>query len=915
MVARARTLLSASFGPQLIFLGRLLGVVVLLFLLPATRTLAKETTSTCDPAMVPLAKEIRAFRLTGPVALDGVLDEPDWQQPGESRLIQNDPDNGCPPRNKTEFWVAYDDKALYIAARMYDSAPDSIEARLGRRDTWPSSDWIFINLDTFNDDRNAFSFSINPAGVIGDAALYNDGWDDDSWDGVWDVVTRIDDLGWTLEFRVPFSQLKFPAVEDQVWGMNFSRRTLRHHERAELFHMPRGESGYGSRFPDLVGLKGIKPDGKGELLVYGLGKGEFREVEEGDPFHKDPQFSGNAGLDLKTALSNNLTMNATVNPDFGQVEVDPAVVNLSAYETFYEERRPFFVEDANIFRFGREGLNSNWNFNWMDPLLLYSRRVGRAPQISIQTDPDWADVPQYTTILGAAKVSGKIGNTSVGGLTAFTAREKAHLEKDGHRYEQVVEPLTNYSVVRAKVTSPDGLKGLGIMGTSTIRDLDDPISQAALDRRAFTGGIDGWTNLDGEGVWAAKAYVSGSHVTGSEEAISDLQLSSHRYFQRPDAEHVTYDPTTTELKGWVGRAAVNKQSGNWRFNTAAGYSSPGYEVNDLGFIFRTDVINTSMVGGYRWLEPKGIYRNISLNLATYKTWDTGGRPDQWGYGVFYWMELANFWDFDTMVFFNPERNNGRLTRGGPVMRVPDYREFDAGISTDSRKKWRIRLSGGGSSDDGGSKSAYGRLTLELLPVSALKLSFSPRYSWSQDESQYYDEIVDPLMTPTYGSRYIFADLEYREFSMETRIDWTFTPKLTLQAYIQPLFAVGAYADRKELAYPSSYEFNRYGQDNGSSIVYTPEVDPDYPWLVTPDGSNPTKKFRLADEDFNFKSLKVNMVLRWEYAAGSTFFFVWTHDRMNFDDPGSFDFSRDARSLLDAPGENIFMVKVSQYFSL
>ncbi|MEN8006583.1 MAG: DUF5916 domain-containing protein [Candidatus Krumholzibacteriota bacterium] len=905
MIAFAQTLRTISFHHFLF---------AALFL-AASAAGAQETNGSCDPAGVPVADEIRAFRLSGPVELDGILDETDWRQPGESRLIQNDPDNGCPPRNKTEFWVAYDDQALYIAARMYDSAPDSIEARLGRRDTWPSSDWVFINLDTFNDDRNAFSFSINPAGVIGDAVLYNDGWDDPSWDGVWEVATKIDDLGWTLEMRVPFSQLKFPAAEEQVWGMNFSRRTLRHHERAELFHMPRGESGYGSRFPDLVGLKGIEPDGKGELLVYGLGKGEYREVDPDDPFHDDPDFSGNAGLDLKTALSNNLTMNATVNPDFGQVEVDPAVVNLSAYETFYEERRPFFVEDANIFRFGREGLNSNWGFNWMDPMLFYSRRVGRAPQISLDTQPDYADVPQFTTILGAAKVSGKIGNTSVGGLTAVTDREKAHLEKDGHRYEQVVEPLTNYSVVRAKVSSSDGLKGLGIMGTSTIRDLDDPVSQAALDRRAFTGGIDGWTNLDEEGVWAAKAYLSGSHLTGSTDAISALQLSSRRYYQRPDVDHVAYDPDATEIKGWVGRAAVNKQSGNWRFNSAAGYSSPGYEINDLGFIFRTDMINTSVMGGYRWLEPKGIYRNISLNLGGYKTWDTGGRPDQWGGGIFYWMEFANFWNLDGMMFFNPERNDGRRTRGGPVMRVPNYREFDLGISTDSRRKWQVRLSVGGSKDDGGSQTAYGRLSLELQPVSALKLSLSPRYSWTQDESQYYDEVPDPAMTDTHGNRYIFADLEYRQFSMETRIDWTFTPKLTLQAYIQPLFAVGAYSDRKELARPGSYDFNRYGQDNGSTIVYDSAGDADNPWLVTPDGSDPGNTFRLRDEDFNFKSLKVNMVLRWEYVAGSTFFFVWTQDRMNFDDPGSFDLGRDSRSLLDAQGENIFMVKVSQYFSL
>ncbi len=887
--------------------------IVILFL--AVPTAAQDPDSHCSPADVPVPDVIHAVRLVGEIELDGVLDEGDWQRPGEDRLAQHDPDNGCPPRHRTEFWVAYDDQALYVAARMHDSAPDSIAARLGRRDSWPSSDWIYINLDTFNDDRNAFSFSINPAGVLGDSKLYNDGWGDSSWDGVWEAATLIDDLGWVAEVRIPFSQLKFPATDEQVWGMDFSRRILRYNERCDVFHLPRGASGYGKRFPDLVGIHGIRPESKAEVRAYGLGKSEFREVDPDDPFASDPQLSGNAGLDLKTALSNNLTLNAAINPDFGQVEVDPAVVNLGAYETFYEERRPFFVEDANTFRFGREGTNSNWNFNWMDPLLFYSRRVGRAPQLAVEGSPDFVDMPQVTTILGAAKVSGKVGNTSVGALTAFTAREKAHLQTDGKQYDQVVEPLTNYSVMRAKITKPDGSRGVGFMATSTVRDLDDPVSQASLDRRSVTGGIDGWTELDEDGVWAVKGYVSGSHVSGSKEAISDIQTSSQRYYQRPDADHLEYDPDATELKGWLGRVALNKQSGNWRFNSAVGYSSPGYEVNDVGFQFRSDMINSSIVGGYSWREPHGIFRSQNVFLGTYKTWDTGGTPDAFGTGLFYWNQFKNFWSLDVSCFINPDRNNSRLTRGGPVIRERLLRQGVVGISTDHRKNWVASASVGGSSDEGGSASAFGRLSLELHPMAAFGLTVTPRYSWSQDEAQYYDTIADPTMTATYGNRYVFADLEYRQFTLETRFDWTFSPTLTLQAYVQPLFASGRYSDRKELAQPSTFDFNRYGRDNGSSIVHDPDGDADNPWLVTPDGADPGNTFRLADEDFNFKSLKVNMVLRWEYTAGSTFFLVWTQDRVNFDHPGSFELGRDTRSLLDSPGEHILMVKISQYFSL
>jgi hypothetical protein len=858
---------------------------------------------------------IHAFRLEQPVTLDGRLDDPAWQRPGETRLVQNDPDNGAPPRHPTEFWVAYDDEALHIAARLYDSAPDSIAARLGRRDSWPSSDWVFVNLDTFNDDRTAFSFSVNPAGVMGDSALYNDGWGDHSWDGVWQAATRVDDEGWCLEMRIPFSQLKFPDQEDQVWGMNFSRRILRYNERDELFHRPRGEGGYGSRFPDLVGIRGIAPDARAEIRAYGLVQAEMLDPDPDDPFQGDPQLSGNAGLDLKTALSNNLTLNATVNPDFGQVEVDPAVVNLSAYETYFPEKRPFFVEDANVFRFGQEGTRSNWNFNWMDPLLFYSRRVGRPPQISIDGDPDWIDRPQHATILGAAKLSGKVGQTSVGAVTAITARERAHLQTDGVSSTQVVEPLTSYSVLRARWARPDGHRGLGGMITGTVRDLDDPQSQTALDRRALVAGVDGWTRLDDEGIWALKGYLAFSRVTGSAEAIDDLQTSSGHYYQRPDADHLDHDPNATTLQGWRGRLALNKESGSWRFNSALGYSSPGYEINDLGFLPYTDAINASLVGGYSWLEPNRVFRDQSLFLTTYQTWDTGGHRDNGGFGAFWWGTLANFWNLDAMVFFNPEHDDLRATRGGPRMRAPAYREARLGVSTDRRRAWSVGVSVRADRDDGGSRSASGSLSLDLDPLAALHLSVGPSYRWEHDDAQWYDAVDDPAMTATFGTRHVFADLEYRQFSLETRIDWTFTPRLTLQTYVQPLIATGRYSDLKELSRPGAYEFHRYGQDPGSSLVFDPDGDADAPYLVTPAGGTDADAFRLPDRDFNFKSLRVNLVLRWEYAAGSTFYLVWTQDRVDTGHPGEFRLGRDTRALLDAPGEDIVMVKVSRYFSL
>ena len=385
-----------------------------------------------DSARVRPAATVTAWRASGPLRIDGVLDEPDWQRPSAAPLVQNAPDNGGPPRQRTDWWIVYDDEALYVAARCFDTAPDSIVARLGRRDSYPAADYVVLCLDTFNDDRNGYLFSVNAAGVLGDATLYNDGSDDPSWDPVWEAKARADDRGWTLEMRIPFAQLNFPDRSEQRWGVNFSRRILRSQERDDLYWRPRDAGGVIRRYPDLVGLAGIRPSSRRELLAYGAGRAEYLHAAPGDPFNDGSRWRGDAGADVKWGLSNQLTLNATVNPDFGQVEVDPAVVNLSDYETYFNERRPFFVEQANVFRFGREGTNNSWNFNWTDPQPFYSRRVGRAPQLGL-AGHDFADAPGATTILGAGKLSGKLGGTEIGLLSESVAPASPHTGRPWNR--------------------------------------------------------------------------------------------------------------------------------------------------------------------------------------------------------------------------------------------------------------------------------------------------------------------------------------------------------------------------------------------------------------------------------------------------------------------------------------------------
>jgi len=846
---------------------------------------------------------VRAHRLSAPIDMDGRLDDPAWRRPTNPQLVQNEPENGADPIQPTDWWVSYDDDALYVAARLHEC--EVVNSKLGRRDTWPASDWVYLNLDTFNDDRNAYSFSVNPDGVIGDSALYNDGWSDDSWDGIWTCATAVDAHGWTVEMRIPFSQLSFPASEQQVWGINFSRRYLRCNGREDLFHRPRGEAGYMNRFPDLVGIEGVEPGQRLEILAFGVGKAEYLEVDADDPFRDGSDYTGDVGADITWGLSSNLTLNATINPDFGQVEVDPAVVNLSDFETYFQERRPFFVKDANSYRFGREGLNGNVGFNFSDPNLFYSRRIGRAPQLSC-ADHDYADAPCATTILGAAKLGGKIGNTTVAFMSAATAEEKADLDLGGVRSRQSVEPFSSYTVARVKHATPDGRQGVGAMVTNVWRDLGTPLACERLARGATVAGIDGWTTLDEDGVWAMRGYLSASRVSGDPEAIDRLQTSSRRYFQRPGADHVAHDPTRTSLQGWGGRVMLNKQSGNTSLNTALGAISPGYEINDLGFQYRADQINWHLMTGYAWHEPKGWFRDRGFDVGLYKNWDFGGRSDQYGAGLFYSARFDNFWGLHGMFFYNPERNDLRATRGGPVLRKPENREADLSLYTNWQRPWVVELGGNVWEWGDGSSGAYLWTDVSVRPLPSLRLSFGMRRSWQDTRHQWVDNVDDPAMTATYGTRHVFGRMDYDELSFPTRVDWTFTPKLTLQSYIQPLFATARYEDFKELARGDSYDFTHYGED-GTTITRT-----DDGYTVDPDGAGPIEPYGLDDPDFNFKSLKVNLVLRWEYGPGSTFYLVWTQDRVDFQNPGDFSPSRDWDLLMDAPGDDIVLAKVTTW---
>lgn len=828
--------------------------------------------------------QVSAIRLQEQIAIDGVLSEAVWQNgSGISRFKQRDPNEDAEPTEKTIVHVAYDDAALYVAARMFDAAPDSIIARLGRRDAELTADMFGFFVDPYYDRRSGFYFALNAAGTMYDGVLYNDEWDDDSWDGVWEGKVTIDAQGWIAEMRIPYSQLRFQKKEHVVWGVNFRRDIARKNERNFLVFTPKNGSGFVSRFVDLVGISNIAPPRRVEVLPYAISKAEYLQHAPNDPFNDGSNYSPGVGADFKIGLGNNLTLDATVNPDFGQVEVDPAVVNLSDVETFFQEKRPFFIEGANIFSFGQGGARSNWGFNWGNPSFFYSRRIGRAPQGSAPS-ADYVDSPLGTTILGAAKLTGKIANSwNVGMLHGLTSREHAKLQTAGQESRSEVEPLTYYGVARAQKEFHEGRQGLGFLTTFVQRKFDDQRLHDEINNNGLAFGVDGWTFLDKEKMWVVNGWTGVTRVTGNEARMTALQRNSRHYFQRPDAGHVNVDSAATSLLGYAGRFALNKQKGNVMLNAALGFIDPSFDVNDLGFVWRNDVINAHVAGGYKWTKPGKIFRSAQMLGALFNSRDFDGNTiwqGVWQSGSF---QFHNYYNVQYNLAYNPQTVSNRRTRGGPLTLNPRGWETGLFFNTDSRKAWVFGLSTFGYVQPNYAWDRNLSLDIEWKPSANVAVSLSPAVMWNHEFAQYVDQLDDAQFTPTFGKRYVFAELDQTEFAAGLRLNWTFTPRLSLQFYGQPLISSGDYHDYKQLAQAKSFAFTPYAADRS--------------------------------DDFNFKSLRGNAVLRWEYLPGSTLFFVWTQNRSAFENLGEFRFNRSVERLIDTRPENIFLVKASYWLGL
>jgi hypothetical protein len=856
-----------------------------------------------------LDRGIRAARTSRPPVIDGQLTDEGWASAVPAAgFTQRDPDEGKAPTERTEVRFLFDDDALYVGARLYDSEPVRIARRLSTRDSSADADVLSIYLDPMHDKLTGAIFRVSAANVQQDSILYNDTWTDGSWDAVWQSAVSVDGDGWCAEMRIPLSQLRFAGSDQQTWGVNVERYIRRKNERVWLEMVPKNETGLASRMLNMTGLDGIKPTRRLELLPYAAGRTEFVAPRRaGNPFNDGGRSFVSAGLDLKFGLTSNLTATATVNPDFGQVEVDPAVVNLTAFETFFQEKRPFFLEGSQIFNnFGRSGSNDFWGFNNSEPQIFYSRRIGRAPQLTASAD--YVDAPTATTILGAAKLTGKTsGGWSIGFLEAVTGEESARTQTALLASRAIVEPLTSYTVARVQ-REVGGRGGVGLLSTTVNRQLTTQALRDGLVDSAYIAGADGYFFLDRKRDWVIVGNIAGSYVTGTPTVISRLQRAPQRYYQRPDAPHVALDDTRSSLHGFTGRINLNRNSGLWKINAALWAGSPGFESNDLGFHGTGDRAGMHAVFQLRDVTPRRFSRSRSMWVSKYSTWNFAREVQANGLmGQGYW-EFLNYWNVNGQGGYNWRALDDRLTRGGPSVENPGGSFVNFNVNTDSRKPISVNVNGNYNRNDEGGVSRNAGVNLQIKPSAGVSITLGPSLNRQRIVAQYVRSVVDPSAVDTGGGRYVFGALDQTQLSMTTRVNVILSPTVSVQVYAQPLLAAGDYEGFKELLRTRSYSFLRYGSA-ASVLDYDPAARS---YSVDPDGAGGAAPFTFADPDFNLKSLRLNAVFRWELKPGSTFYGVWTRQQQDVTNPGVFSPGRDARAMFGAPGDDVFLVKMAYW---
>ncbi|NWJ53036.1 MAG: hypothetical protein HXX14_19455 [Bacteroidetes bacterium] len=869
-------------------------VTLIVFLLFKTQIYSITPTDTLKDLHQKPVRVYHTSRLTtGKPVIDGVLNDACWKT-GEwaSNFTQWVPNEGGKPSQPTELKVLYDDKNIYVAIRAIDHEPKKISQKAGRRDEL-AGDIAGITFDSYHDHRTGFEFDLTAGGQKIDMVLTNNSFDV-NWNAVWKGKVGKTDSAWIAEFEIPLSQLRYSSNYEQVWGMHCWRWIDRLQEESDWELQSSKSPGILYMFGELQDIKGLPKSRRIEIMPYTLGKLNTFKKEPENPFaNKGRSWFGNAGIDAKIGLSSNFTADVTVNPDFGQVESDPSVMNLSAFETFYGEKRPFFLEGANIF-----------SFDMGDASLFYSRRIGHAPSYypSLKNN-EHMDFPDNTTILSAVKISGKSSNgLSVGVLQSLTANEHAKIDSLGKRSKESVDPLTSYTIVRVQQDFRQGNTMLGGILTSTNRFIDNA-NLNFLNRDAVTGGLDllhQWNDKE----FYIDVKLVGSNIKGNTAALKELQYSSARYYQRPDAENIHYDSTRTQLSGYGGRIKIGKGSkGLWRYSSEFNWRSPGLDFNDIGYMSTSDIFKQTSSLSYFIVKPVSIFRTYNIGISQINNWDFGMHHLSSGGNLNINLGFLNKWTINNSLNYTSQALDTRILRGGYAMLVPSLWVNSFSVGTDPSKKTTFSLNTYVSASGNQSSRYYSvEPGVSIMPLNTLKFSMSVNYSSNKDNLQYVD-------TKSVGNenRYILGKIDQHTLSATFRIDYNITPELSIQYYGSPFASVGKYSDFKVVTNPRDANYqNRFS-------LLSPVMN-NSTYNVSENGSSHIT-YSFSNPDFNFDQFRSNFVFRWEYRPGSQIYFAWSQDRTEYITPGYNSVSDAIGNIKNIFPKSVFLIKLNYWFSI
>lgn len=793
-------------------------------------------------------KRMYAVRSESSPRIDGLLSDTVWQiAPAATGFTQSEPNKGQPATERTTIQVAYDGRGLYIGIMAYDSQPDKITARLYPRDqiSMVETDWVRVSIDTHHDHQTGRYFVVSPSGALSDGVIANDSELRSTWDGVWIARVAVHQEGWSVEYQIPYHVLRFNSKDAYTWGINIDRFISRKQERDMWVMVPKEESGWVSQFGHLEGIEGIHPPAYLELVPFTLAQHSF--APEGNTISRELQRPASLGFDLRYGLSSSFSLNASANPDFGQVEADPAELNLTAFETFFEERRPFFVEGSSVFE------NDGYQ-------LFYSRRIGRPPgHFSVPPGVQVVERPDATTILGAVKLVGKtVGKASIGILNAVTAREYATVDeiitdpdtgvKQTRRRELCIEPLTNYFVGRVQQDLPKGNSKIGFLATTVQREGAESAYVSAVD----------WNLRSGRNTYQFNGILGVSRAGATEERQS----------------------------GYLAHAECGKISGWMRNAIGIAIISPGFDPNDLGFIKRANRLRQWFWTGFQKEMHWAPFRYLSLNLNSWADWglrhEWAGESDDW-FGLSKGIELncnaqlVNWWSVGGGAHYSFEASDDLTTRGGPLVTIPARNDFWIWFEGSGQRVFSpiFRFDWGGNV-----KGSFYRSFTTLIhgkPMPTLEFLVGPKYSHSLDKAQWITNVGgngDGL-----DEHFVFGELESHTLDLTFEANITFRPNLSLRAYLQAFAAVGDYKHIKELVPLSSYEFVPF-----AALDFNP--------------------------NFSYRSLKSNVVLRWDYRSGSTFFLIWSRSRNADTDDLEFRPFEAIQKAFSDEGKDVFLVKLS-----